>query len=61
MTSQAMMAALPATAPAKPQQPRKILVLGAAPGFVHSSIPLAAKTIEAMGKKTKALDDDDHV
>ena len=51
---QAMMAALPATAPAKPKQPRKILVLGAAQGFVHSSIPLAAKTIEAMGEKTKA-------
>jgi type 1 glutamine amidotransferase len=51
---QAMLAALPATAPAKPKQPRKILVLGNAQGFVHSSIPLAAKTIEAMGEKTKA-------
>ncbi|HMF59947.1 MAG TPA: ThuA domain-containing protein [Vicinamibacterales bacterium] len=51
---QAMMGALPATAPAKPKQPRKILVLGAAQGFVHSSIPLAAKTMEAMGEKTKA-------
>ena len=49
-----MMAALPAAAPAKPQQPRKILVLAAARGYVHSSIPLAAKTIEAMGEKTKA-------
>ena len=35
-------------------RPRKILVLGATQGFVHSSIPLAAKTIEAMGEKTKA-------
>ncbi len=51
---QAMMAALPATAPAKPARPRKILVLAAAQGFVHSSIPLAAKTMEAMGEKTKA-------
>jgi type 1 glutamine amidotransferase len=51
---QAMMGALPATAPAKPKQPRKILVLAAAQGFVHSSIPLAAKTMEAMGEKTKA-------
>lgn len=51
---QAMMGALPATAPAKPKQARKILVLAAAKGFVHSSIPLAAKTMEAMGEKTKA-------
>lgn len=51
---QAMIAALPATAPAKPKQPRKVLVLGKAAGFVHSSIPLAGRTIEEMGKKTGA-------
>ncbi len=51
---QAMMAALPASAPAKPKQPRKVLVLCKAAGFVHSSIPLAARTIEEMGKKTGA-------
>ena len=51
---QAMMAALPGAAPAKPQKARKILVLSAAQGFVHSSIPLAAKTMEALGEKTKA-------
>jgi type 1 glutamine amidotransferase len=51
---QAMMAALPATAPAKPKQPRKVLVLGKAGGFVHSSIPIAARTIEELGKKTGA-------
>lgn len=51
---QAMMAALPATAPAKPAKPRKVLVLATAQGFVHSSIPLAAKTMEALGEKTKA-------
>ncbi|MGH9371328.1 MAG: ThuA domain-containing protein, partial [Vicinamibacterales bacterium] len=50
----AMMAALPDKAPAKPRQPRKVLVLGRAAGFVHSSIPLAARTIEEMGKKTGA-------
>jgi type 1 glutamine amidotransferase len=50
----AMTAALPATAPAKPKQPRKVLVLGRAAGFVHSSIPLAARTIEEIGKKTGA-------
>ncbi|HUP03509.1 MAG TPA: ThuA domain-containing protein [Bryobacteraceae bacterium] len=49
-----MMAALPATAPAKPKQPRKVLVLAKAAGFVHSCIPLAAKTIEALGTKTGA-------
>lgn len=51
---QAMLAALPTTAPAKPAHPRRILVLAAAEGFVHSSIPLAAMTVEALGEKTKA-------
>ena len=49
-----MMAVLPATAPAKPQRARKILVLAATRGYVHSSIPLAAKMVEEMGKKTGA-------
>jgi len=53
-TAQAMTAALPAAAPAKPARPRKVLVLGRAAGFVHSSIPLAAKTIEALGNRTGA-------
>ena len=51
---EAMMAALPATAPAKPKQARRVLVLGKAAGFVHSSIPLAGRTIEELGKKTGA-------
>jgi type 1 glutamine amidotransferase len=51
---QAMMAALPEKAPATPKQARKVLVLGKAAGFVHSSIPLAARTVEEMGKKTGA-------
>src|ERR1035437_6807561 len=49
-----MMAALPDKAPAKPKPPRKVLVLAKANGFVHSCIPLAAKTIEAIGVKTGA-------
>jgi type 1 glutamine amidotransferase len=49
-----MMSALPETAPATPKQPRKVLVLARAAGFVHSSIPLAARTIEALGQKTGA-------
>jgi type 1 glutamine amidotransferase len=53
-TAQAMMAALPSAAPAKPAHPRKVLVLARAGGFVHSSIPLAAKTVEALGTKTGA-------
>jgi type 1 glutamine amidotransferase len=46
-----MKAALPAKAPAKSAKPHKILVLGHASGFVHSSIPLAAATVDEMGKK----------
>jgi hypothetical protein len=49
-----MMAALPDKAPAKPKRPRKVLVLCQANGYVHSSIPLAAKTVDALGQKTGA-------
>jgi type 1 glutamine amidotransferase len=49
----AMMAALPTTPGAKPMHPRRVLVMAhtGAGGFVHSSIPLAAKTVEALGKQ----------
>jgi uncharacterized protein len=49
-----MMAALPAAAPAKPARPRNVLVLADTQGFVHTSIPLAAATVEALGNKTGA-------
>src|SRR5438270_12139215 len=49
-------AALPDSAPAKPQKARKVLIFGRAVGFVHSSIPLGCKTIELLGKKTGAYD-----
>jgi type 1 glutamine amidotransferase len=49
-----MMGALPSSAPAKPARPRKVLVLNKCAGFIHSSIPLAAKTIEQLGEKTGA-------
>jgi type 1 glutamine amidotransferase len=49
-----MMSALPDSAPAAPKKPRRVLVLARAAGFVHSSIPLAARTIEALGQKTGA-------
>jgi type 1 glutamine amidotransferase len=49
-----MEAALPAKAPARPARPRKVLVLCKCTGFVHSCIPLAAKTVEELGSKTGA-------
>jgi hypothetical protein len=51
-----MIAALPATAPAKPEKARKVLIWSRVPsaGWQHSSIPLAARTIEELGKKTGA-------
>jgi type 1 glutamine amidotransferase len=49
-----MMAALPSAAPAKPAKLRKLLVLSTCAGFIHSSIPLAAKTMEELGSKTGA-------
>src|SRR5688572_2069694 len=51
---QAMLAALPDAAAVKPRRPRRVLVLGRAAGYVHSSIPLAARTIEEMGRRTGA-------
>src|SRR6185436_20438629 len=49
-----MMAALPTTAPAKPLKAHKVLIFSRIPsaGFQHSSIPLAAKAVEELGKKT---------
>jgi type 1 glutamine amidotransferase len=49
-----MMTALPDRAPAAAAKPRRVLVLAKAAGFVHASIPLAARTIEALGQKTGA-------
>jgi type 1 glutamine amidotransferase len=49
----AMMAALPTTPGAKAQRPRKVLVMAhtGPGGFVHASIPLSAKTVEALGNQ----------
>ncbi len=49
----AMMAALPTIPGAKPLRPRRVLVMAhtGAGGFVHESIPLAAKTVEALGNR----------
>jgi type 1 glutamine amidotransferase len=49
----AMMAALPSTPGAKPAKARKVLVFAhtGPGGWVHGSIPLTAKTVEALGNK----------
>jgi uncharacterized protein len=50
----AMMAALPDQPFARPQSLRHVLVLCRAAGWVHTSIPLAAKMVEYLGDKTGA-------
>ncbi len=50
----AMMAALPEKPFATPQGLRHVLVLCRAVGWVHTSIPLAAKMVEYLGDKTGA-------
>lgn len=50
----AMMAALPDKPMVAPQGLRHVLVLCRAVGWVHTSIPLAAKMVEYLGDKTGA-------
>ncbi len=50
----AMMASLPDKPYATPQGLRHVLVLARATGFVHTSIPLAAKMVEYLGDRTGA-------
>ena len=45
---------LPASAPARPKTPRKVLVFCRAVGYAHSVIPLTAFTIKALGDRTGA-------
>ena len=49
----AMMAALPTTPGVKPTHQRRLLVMAhtGAGGFVHASIPLAAKAVESLGNQ----------
>ena len=48
--------AIPESAPVKPEKSHKVLIYTRASGFVHGSIPLGAKALEIMGKKTGAYD-----
>ena len=50
----AMMAALPDKPYAQPHSLRHVLVIARAVGWVHTSIPLAAKMVEYLGDKTGA-------
>ena len=45
---------LPDAAPAKPKQPRNILVYSKTAGFRHSSIEIGTRAITLMGDKTGA-------
>lgn len=49
-----VMAALPDKAPAKPKQPRKLLIFSKTAGFRHGSIAIGAKALIMMGDKTGA-------
>lgn len=49
-----IMAALPTEAPAKPKQPRKILIYSKTAGYRHDSIPIGVRAITLMGDKTGA-------
>ena len=49
-------AALPASAPAKPANPRKLLVFNLCKGFYHGCIPLAGEALEMLGEKTGAYE-----
>jgi type 1 glutamine amidotransferase len=51
---QAMLAALPDRAAARPSRPRKVLVFNRCGGFIHTPIPLVARMIETFGNRTKA-------
>jgi len=47
--------AIPTRATAKPKQPRRLLVFTRAEGFVHSSVPYAAKALALIGKQIGAF------
>ncbi len=48
-------AALPEAAPAKPKQPRKVLLFSKTNGFRHGSIPVGVASLTMLGKETGAF------
>ena len=50
-----MRAALPEKASVAPAAPRRLLIITRCQGFVHSSVPYAAKALELLGEKTGAF------
>ena len=55
VNEEAIREAMPDAAPARPKQPRKVLVFNLCKGFRHGCIPTAAKCLEIMGEKTGAF------
>ena len=53
---EAMKAAMPKTAPAKPKQKRKVLVYSRTAGFRHGSIPHGIKSMTLLGETTGAFE-----
>ena len=51
-----MRAAAPDAAPAKPAQPRRLLIYTACKGFVHSAIPHGTAALQVLGEKTGAYE-----
>lgn len=54
-TVEQIKAALPQTAAAQPQQPRRLLVFSKTSGFRHDSIPVGVKAITLLGEQTGAF------
>jgi len=50
-----MRKAAPARPRVEPMKSRKLLVITKCDGFVHGSIPYAAKALEIMGEATRAV------
>lgn len=51
-TIEKIQAALPSEVPAKPQQPRRLLIFSKTSGFRHDSIPVGVRAITLLGEQT---------
>jgi len=54
-TVEKIQAALPSEVPAKPHQPRRLLIFSKTSGFRHDSIPVGVQAITLLGEKTAAF------